>query len=156
MERSKDVVLISLVGLAVLGILVGSTMLTAYASSNNIGIGSLGGLFNGTGLGWRAWLRGGGRFGPIEVSEEYKQNVINTAKSDPDVQNLLNSGYNITGVRPIITTKVGADGSVVMKATSAVVQLEKDTTSRAFVWVDLEAGKVTKIEILTVTIIEKG
>jgi len=146
-DRSKDVVLVSLVGLAVLGILLGSTMLTAYGADNGIGIGNLAG---------RGWLRGGGCFGAIEVSEEYKENATNVAKSDPDVQNLLNSGYSIAGVRPIISTKIDANGNVVMKATSAVVQLEKDTTSRASVWVDLEAGKVTRIEILAMTIIEKG
>lgn len=155
MDRNKEVALISLVGLATLGLLVGGTVLTAYASNNN-GIVKIAGSFNATGLGWHGWPRGGGRFGAIEVSEEYKEKVLNITKDDPDAEGLLNSGYNITEVRPIITTKVDADGDVVMKATSAVVRLKNDTTGRACVWVDLEAGKVTRIEILTVTIIEKG
>jgi len=154
-DRNEGVVLISLVGLATLGVLVGGTMLAAYAADNNIGVRSFAGLFNRTELARLRWLRGGGRWGAIEVSEDYEENVINIAKSDPDVLDLLDSDYNVTGVRPIITTIVDADGNVVMKATSAVVRLEKDTTSRAFVWVDLEEGKVTRIAILTVTIIEK-
>jgi len=81
--------------------------------------------------------------------------VINIAESDQDVQNLLNDGYNITGVRPIIKARVEASGDVVIKATSAIVMLEKDTTGHASVWVDIEEGKVTKIEILTRTVIEK-
>jgi len=81
--------------------------------------------------------------------------VINIAKNDTDVQNLLADGYNVTGVRPIIKTIVEGDGSVVTKATSAIVMLEKDTTGHASVWVDLEQGKVTKIVILTRTVIEK-
>ncbi len=106
----------------------------------------------------RGWIHGRGCFnhGFIEVSEEYKENVINIAKSDTDVQNLLNDGYNITGVKPIIKTVVEGDGTVVTKATNAIVMLEKDTTGRAMVWVDLEQGKVTKIVILTLTIIEKS
>jgi hypothetical protein len=102
-------------------------------------------------------MRGRGCFGYgfIEVSEEFKENVINIAKNDADVQNLLNEGYNITAVKPIVKTIVEGDGTVVTKATSAVLILEKDTTGRAFVWVDLEQGKVTRIEVLTRTVIEK-
>lgn len=101
--------------------------------------------------------RGGGR-GPgmtITVSDEFKENVLNITESDPDVQQLLTDGYNVTAVRPIIKTIVEGDGSVVTKATSAVVMLAKDTTGYASVWVDLEAAKVTRIEIVTRTVIEK-
>jgi hypothetical protein len=106
----------------------------------------------GHGFGRRGFGWGGGS---ITVSQEYKDNVINIVQNDSDVQNLLADGYNITDVRPIINTIVEADGTVTMKATSAVVMLEKGTTSRASVWVDLEQGKVTKIVILTRTVIEK-
>jgi hypothetical protein len=98
---------------------------------------------------------GGGRGMPITVSQEYKDNVINITESDTDVQALLTEGYNITGVRPIISTTIGADGTVTMKATSAIVMLSQGTTGRAFVWVDVEQAKVTRIEILTITVIEK-
>ena len=98
---------------------------------------------------------GGGRGMPITVSQDYKDNVINITKSDTDVQALLAEGYNITGVRPIIGTTVEADGTVNMKATTAIVLLQKDTTGRALVWVDVEQAKVTRIVILTRTVIEK-
>jgi len=99
---------------------------------------------------------GGGRGMPITISEEYKDNVLNITESDTDVQALLTEGYNITGVRPIISTTVEADGTVTMKATTAIVSLQKDTTGRALVWVDVEQAKVTRIEILTITVIEKS
>jgi len=101
------------------------------------------------------WQRGWERHGFIEVSEEFEENVINIAKNDSDVQNLLADGYNITGVRPIIKAIVEADGDVVMKVTTAIVMLRKDTTGSASVWVNVEEGKVTRIEILTRTVIEK-
>jgi len=100
-------------------------------------------------------MHGQGCCGFIEVSEEFKDNVINIAKSDTDVQSLLNEGYNITDVRPIIKTVVERDGTVVTKASSAILMLKKDTTGRACVWVDLEQRKVTRIEILTRSVIEK-
>jgi len=109
--------------------------------------------FGGPGFGGRGFRGGHGMV--ITVSEEYKDKVINITESDPDVQALLTEGYNITGVRPIISTTVEGDGTVTMKATTAIVSLQKDTTGRALVWVDVEQAKVTRIEILTITVIEK-
>jgi hypothetical protein len=99
---------------------------------------------------------GFGRGNFVTVSEEYKNNAISIAENDSDVQNLLNQGYNITNVRPIINATVEANGTVTMKATTAVVTLEKDATGRAAVWVDIEQAKVTRIEILSITIIDKS
>ncbi|NWG11024.1 hypothetical protein HXY33_04645 [Candidatus Bathyarchaeota archaeon] len=103
---------------------------------------------HGRGCGW-------GFGGSITVSQEYKDNVISIAQNDSDVQNLLADGYNITDVRPIISTVVEADGTVIMKATTAIVMLSQDTTGRAYVTVDVEQAKVTEIVILTRTVIEK-
>jgi hypothetical protein len=111
-----------------------------------------GGCPGGHGFGRRGFGCRGGNF---TVSQAYKDNVINIAKNDSDVQNLLAGGYNITNIRPIINTVIEADGTVAMKATTAVVVLEKDTTGRAFVTVNVEQGKVTRIDILTRTVIEK-
>ena len=98
---------------------------------------------------------GFGNFGPIEVSEEFKQTVTNIAESDQDVQNLIADGYNVTAVRPIIKTVVDAEGNVVTKVTSAILLLQKDTTGHATVLVNIEEAKVTQIVILTRTAIEK-
>ncbi len=97
--------------------------------------------------------RGFGGF--IEVSQEFVESVTNIAKADPDVSNLLASGYNVTHVKPIIKTVIGEDGTVVTKATNATIMLVKDTTGRATVWVDVQAAKVTRIETLTRTVIVK-
>ena len=99
-------------------------------------------------------MRGQGCFGLIEVSEGFKDKVINIAKSDEDVQNLLNDGYVITNVRPIVKTIVGDDGSVMMKATDAIVTLNKES-ARAIVKVDVENAKVTEIVTFTKTTITK-
>jgi len=155
MDRRNVLMLLSLVAIAAV---IGSTVYTVYAADNGEeSSNGYAGWFNGRmRIGRCGWGRGGGRYGFIEVSEEYKENVINIAKSDPDVLNLIDDGYNVTGIRPIITTRIEADGTVVTRATNAVVMLQKDTTSRASVWVDLEEGKVIKIVILTVTVIEKS
>lgn len=107
--------------------------------------------------GRHAWseMRGFGGFGPVEVSEEFEQTVTSIAESDTDVQDLINDGYNITSVNPIIKTVIDAEGNVVTKATSAVLTLQKDTTGHATVMVDIEEAKVTQIVILTRTVIDK-
>lgn len=94
-------------------------------------------------------------FGVIQVSSEFTANVTNIAKADSDVQNLLNSGYNITAVRPIISTVIDANGNAVTKASTAELILQKDTTGRAFVLVNVDQAKVTKIVTLTMTEIDK-
>jgi hypothetical protein len=100
--------------------------------------------------------RGGGRGEFITVSQEFKDNVLNITESDSDVQNLLAQGYNVTDVMPIISTTVEGNGTVTMKATTAVVTLFQNTAGRAIVWVDLEQAKVTRIEILSITVIDKS
>jgi len=94
-------------------------------------------------------------FGFINISEEFKENVIKIVESDQDVQKLLSEGYNITCIRPIVSTNIGRNGSITVKAKSAILVLRKNYSGIAFVWVDVEKGKVTRIEIVTRTVIEK-
>ena len=119
---------------------------------NNSGIGFGPGFGGGRGHGGRG---GPGGYGSIQVSEEFQQNVINIAKNDTDVQNLLAEGYNVTSIRPVINSVIDAEGYVTTRATSAVLILQKDTSGCAFVSVNIEEAKVTEIVILTRTVIEK-
>lgn len=162
MERKTKTLMISTV--LVLAVLSGIA-LTAYVNANGLtsdtstitnGAWYYGDLYGNSPRPFLGRHGFGGRCGgPLTVSQEYRDNVINIAQNDTDVQALLNDGYNITEVRPIISTAVEADGTVTMKATTAIVSLQNDTTGRALVWVDIEQAKVTRIEILTITVIEK-
>jgi hypothetical protein len=71
------------------------------------------------------------------------------------VQNLLNQGYNITSIRPVISAVIDGNGNVVTKASTADVLLLGNNGSRSLVVVDLTQDKVTKIVTLTVTEIDK-
>jgi hypothetical protein len=102
-------------------------------------LGFGGNLFNGT----------VGGLGSIQVSSAFTQNVTNILKSSTDVQALLNQGYNVTSIRPVITSTINGNGYVVMQATSANVILQ-GPNGRAFVVVDLTTAKVTKIVTITV------
>lgn len=166
MKLNSGKVLILLSVVAVASMLAG-LYATVYATSNSNTSttseqwGNRLGLMTGQ-LGPGPGFMGGGRMrggegcnGFIEVSVAYNETVINIIESDTDVQNLLTEGYTISAVRPVIKSVVEADGTVVTKATSAIVMLAKDTTGRASVYVDVTAGKVTRIEILTRTVIDK-
>jgi hypothetical protein len=97
---------------------------------------------------------GSPRFGAqISVSEEFKENVMNIAKSDSDVQNLLNAGYENTYIQPIIKAAVQGNGDVTIKATGAIITL-RNNENLALVQVDMEAEKVTRI--IQRTVIEKS
>jgi hypothetical protein len=93
-------------------------------------------------------------FGQVQVSSDFTANVTNIATNDTDVSNLLSQGYNITSIRPVITTTIDGNGNIVTKATTADLTLQ-GTNGRAFVVVDLSQNKVTKIVTLTRTEIDK-
>ena len=93
-------------------------------------------------------------FGAIQVSSDFTQNVTNIAKNDTDVQNLISQGFNITSVRPVISTMVDGNGNIVTKATGANLTLQS-ATGRSLVVVDLNQAKVTKIVTITMTEIDK-
>lgn len=109
------------------------------------GMGGFGGnffggnFFNGTANG----------FGGIQVSSAFTTNVTDILNSSTDVQALFSQGWNVTSIRPVITTTINGDGNVVMQATSANVIIQ-GTNGRALVVVDLTTQKVTKIVETTV------
>ncbi|MCS7131121.1 MAG: hypothetical protein NZ934_00090 [Hadesarchaea archaeon] len=91
----------------------------------------------------------------LEVSEEFRQKVMEIAKADPDVRELLDAGYENVGIRPIIRATVQGNGDVALRASSAVLMLRREG-GRAMVHVDVEAEKVTKIVKVEWTVIEKS
>ncbi|UCC33259.1 MAG: hypothetical protein JSW53_05690 [Candidatus Bathyarchaeota archaeon] len=158
MNRGKALVLLTMVAAAAV---LGGIVLTTYAAENgeennhSFPEWLRARMMAGTCRMLREGPRGWGPRGFVEVSEEFEENAISIAESDEDVQALLDDGYSNTGVRPIIKSIVEAEGNVETKATSAILVLEKDETSHASVWVDMEEAKVTKIVILARTVIEK-
>jgi hypothetical protein len=173
LERKTRTLTIS--ALLVLATVLSGVAVYAYANSgtNTTTSSNVIWYYNGTFPGPQPFLgiqcRGRGGFGgfgefggSLNVSQTFKDNVINVAKNDTDVQNLIANGYNVTGVRPVITTTVEADGTVTLKATSAIITLTQSTTGqnttstgRALVWVNVTQAKVMKIVTMTRTIIEK-
>lgn len=134
------------------------TTLSSVNATDNGQIGFNGPMAMGMGRGRPGEMmhRGMDRgFGVIQVSTDFTENVTNIATNDSDVQNLLNQGFNITSIRPIISTVVDGNGNVVTKASTANVLLQGNNVSRAFAVVDLTQLKVTKLVTMTITEIDK-
>jgi hypothetical protein len=152
-DKRNAVILLSVVAVAAL---LSSIALTVYAAENGDEAPVTPEVCEWSRALRGRWGPGGKCFRGLEVSEDYEANVRAIAESDEDVQGLLESGYSIAGVRPIVKSIIDADGNVVTKAASAIVLLEKeDASGHASVMVDLDAGKVTKIVIVTRTVIDK-
>jgi hypothetical protein len=90
---------------------------------------------------WGLWLNKKS----IEISEGFKEKVVNILKSNENTSKLLDEGYNITAIRPIIKLVVQDDGTVVLKAVGAWVTLHKEGGGVVHVLVDLENSTVVKI-----------
>lgn len=106
--------------------------------------------------GGRGFGRGPGGVGNVEVSSEYAAAVNTILEGDTDVQNLIAEGYNVTSIRPIIRSVVEADGTVTVRATTAMVTLQNGTSGYAVASVDVSQAKVTQIVIFTRTVIDKS
>jgi uncharacterized protein (UPF0297 family) len=92
----------------------------------------------------------------IEVSDEYTANVNAILSNDSDVANLISEGYNVTSINPVVKNIIEGDGTLVTKATTAVVTMQNGETGIATVKVDVENSAVLKITIVTTTVIDKS
>jgi hypothetical protein len=116
------------------------------------GFGRCLGGFGGHGRGFGGF----GGMGNIEISSAYNQTITNILGNDSDVQNLISQGFNITSIRPIVKSVIGADGSITTAASTAIVTLQNGTSGHATVTVDITNVKVTQIVTLTRTVIDKS
>lgn len=165
-KKIKVITLVSIVVLAALGaaLLVTTELNPAKADTATVSQdvqptlpsvnATFGNGFNGGhgGFGPRMICGGSGTFGGsgnIQLSSAFTENVTSILNSGTDVQALFSQGWNVTSIKPVITSTIDGNGNVITKATSAEVILQ-GTNGRALVTVDLTTDKVTKIVTTTV------
>ncbi len=108
----------------------------------------------GMGRGHMAGFMGG--INGVEVSDEFAANVNTILNSDSDVANLISQGYNVTSINPVLKTVIEGDGTLTTKATTATVILQNGDSGYSIVNVDIANAKVTYIETITRTVIDKS
>jgi len=91
-----------------------------------------------------------------EISSEYKTAVNNILSNDNDTATLLSEGYNVTSINPVVKSTIQGDGTISTAATTAIVTLQNGTSGFSIVHVDIANAKVTYIETVTRTIIDKS
>ncbi|MEM0361132.1 MAG: hypothetical protein QXY36_03850 [Sulfolobales archaeon] len=82
---------------------------------------------------------------PFELSEEFKNKVLKILEANETTKNLLDQGYNITVIRPIIKLVVQGDGSIMLKVAEVRVDLYKKGEGVVHVIVDYYKGEVINI-----------
>ena len=98
----------------------------------------------------------GGLTGDIQISSAFNQTVNKILGNDTDVQKLVSQGYNVTSIRPMLSSTIGADGTVTTTASTATVMMQNGTSGYATVSLDVANAKVTQIIIVTRTVIDKS
>ncbi|MEM1744526.1 MAG: hypothetical protein QW730_04955 [Candidatus Nezhaarchaeales archaeon] len=92
--------------------------------------------------------------GSIKISPEYNETVMNILSSNGDVKNLLNQGYSVVSMRPLVTAYVQGDGTVALKAEKAIVVLSNGNIVVTYV-VDITSRSVTHIATINVGAIKE-
>ena len=125
--KTKSILLISLVcvSLAIGGVWAVSARNDMQNNGNGEECSIFQGMLRQARLGRR---HGWGRFGRLEVGEEYKENAVQIAENDEDVQALLDEGYSVIRVRPMVRARVGPEGKIDAESTDAKVIMGKEDT----------------------------
>ncbi|MEM1582620.1 MAG: hypothetical protein QXK89_08950 [Candidatus Bathyarchaeia archaeon] len=106
---------------------------------------------------WKVIAKGNFGWTKLELSEEFKEKVLKIANSDEDVQKLFSDGYNVSCIRPVrMKLVVQENGQATIEVDEVLLILTGDNCSRALVEIDFKAERVTKITIVSVTVIDKS
>lgn len=90
----------------------------------------------------------------VKISPEYNETLMKILSSNSNVKSLLDQGYTVKSIRPIVTAYVQGDGTVVFKAEKAVVTLSNGSTVVTYI-VDIVSGSVTHIATVNIDAIKE-
>lgn len=93
----------------------------------------------------------------LELSEEFKDEVMEIAEEDEEVGGLLDEGYNVTAIKILsVKATVQGDGQILTEVEKVLLMLVKDKYNRAVAVIDFEAEEVIKVIIFNVTVISEA
>ena len=152
----KKVLLYGIIALVVaLAVGIGGVLTVANAQATNneaynkVNIAPLS-FEMGARLKWRqCWLPR-----MFEVSPEYNQTVMRVLTSNTETKGLLDQGYKVVSIRPIVKAYVQGDGTIVFKAGQALVVLSNGNTTVTYL-IDIGSGTVTHIATINVSALKE-
>lgn len=89
-------------------------------------------------------------FQGIEVSPEYNTTVLNVLESNSETSQLLNQGYQVALIRPVIKAYISGNGDVTFKATQAIVELTNSTNTYVYS-IDIANNSATLLAYYRIT-----
>lgn len=92
--------------------------------------------------------------GFVQISPEYNETVMRILSLNSDVKSLLDQGYAVVSIRPVVVAHVQGDGTVILKAQKAVVVLSNGSTVVTYL-VDIVSGSVTHIATINISAIKE-
>jgi len=137
---------------------VGGALATTYAQNTNTEERIIQRI--GAPLGFKVggWLNFKHKLGllrvSIQISSEYNETLMNILNTNSDAKSLLDQGYSVVSVRPLVTAYVQGDGTVSFKAEKAVVVLSNGNVVVAYI-VDIVSRSVTHIATINVGAIKE-
>jgi len=78
----------------------------------------------------------------IEIDPEYNSTVLDILKSNPETSQLLEQGFSVKAIKPLIKAYISANGEVTLKATQAITVLTNNTAVYTYI-VDISNKSVT-------------
>ncbi len=156
MVRSKALV-VAAISLAIIVLGMATVVVNAKPDNDRLNTKTVaGGNGAATGVGFQRMLRHLHMFPPgkglglgvgaaLELSDELKEGVLAILKEDSNVSELLNEGYNVTAIIPLIKLVVQGDGSIALEVVKVWVNLHKEGEGVVHVLLDYEKGEVVKI-----------
>lgn len=151
-EKRMKVSLLVIISLAIIAISMVTVVMYAQPNKKGLGIAS-NGVDDSKNFEVQKMIRyrylppgkGLGLIKNVELSEEFKNNILDILGSNENTSKLLDEGYEVTLIRPIIKLVVLGDGSVVLKVVEVQVTLYKKGEGVFQVLIDYEAKEVVNI-----------
>jgi len=146
--RSKVALAAVVAAVIALAVVFGGALMTASAQTV-----SYGPSMANVPVGFKGWFMCAPGFTTksVEVSQGYKAAVMDILNKNDEAKGLLEQGYTVEGVTPIVKAYVEADGTVTVKAQQAVVVLASSNGDvKVMYLVDIGSGSVTHLATINV------
>lgn len=95
----------------------------------------------------------GCKLGPLrstfQISAEYNETINEVLRANDDTCNLLNQGYRVVLIRPIVKAYVQGDGTVSLRGPQAIVVLSNNSTAAVYL-INVDTREVTHVATVNI------
>lgn len=151
MKTERRAALIAVVIVALIGLIAGGFLVAYAQSGTNNKVNSTAGAPVGSlaltkvhKWAWRVKWGAPVMWG-VEVSPEYNSTVMAILRSSSETSSLLNEGYYVVSIKPVVKAYISGNGDITLKAAQAVVTLTNGDNAVYVYLVDITNSTVTLV-----------